>query len=240
MEECGWDDEEAIQGAANLVSQCLAMGGSWTRVNPQTQRVNFLRLSFEWQEQFSESWQSFREEFGKPVAPSELGVNAEPIGNDRAESTGKDIIQKKDVAKAALLNKGNGKGKSEDKDKDKSNANGKQSAILVAAIKMRQKYLGVTSLAMTIDEQITREETWSWAKNDQNQGVLTKTVAELKGSLSQFGRQWVSEEPTTMRRKFANAKELFTKELANFTESANPKVKALEIKCVELQKKHNA
>ena len=208
-------------------------------VNPQTQRVNFLRLSFEWQEQFSESWQSFREEFGKPVAPSELGVNAEPIGNDKAESKARKLNngRAEKAQQAEKLNNGKGKGKGEDKDKDKDKD--KSGAILAAATKMRQKFLGVTSLAMTIDDLITREETWSWAKNDQNQGVLTKTVAELKGSLSQFGRQWVSEEPSTMRRKFANAKELFTKELANFAEIA-PKVKALEIKCVELQKNHNA
>ena len=172
---------------------------------------------------------SFREEFGKPVAPSKLGEEAEPFGNEKAAPIAKDIIQKKVVPKAVP----EGKGK-EDKDKDKSGV------ILAAATKMRQKFLGATSLAMTIDEQISREETWSWAKNDQNQGVLTKTVAELKGSLSQFGRQWVSEEPTTMRRKFVNAKELFTKELANFIEIANPKVKALETKCVELQKRHNS
>ena len=91
---------------------------------------------------------------------------------------------------------------------------------------------------MTIVDQIEREEAWDWAKNEQNRGSLTKAIGELKDSLSSFGRQWVSEEPTVMKKRWVAAKDMFTTELGKFVTRVEAPTKVLEAKTIELQKRH--
>ena len=63
VDEGGWDDPYAVAGTLELVSQCLLMGGPFVGVHPQTKRKIFLHLEFGFEEQFSECWAHFREEF---------------------------------------------------------------------------------------------------------------------------------------------------------------------------------
>ena len=79
--EGGWDDDKAIQGCLRLVSQCLAMGGTWCMKHPQTRRMMFLELSFEWAEDMGTSWATFK----KLATPDELNDKDENYsGHDAA------------------------------------------------------------------------------------------------------------------------------------------------------------
>ena len=61
IDEGGWSDPEAVQAGYNLAVQCHAMGGDWWMINPQTNRINYLRMSYEWQETFAKSWSLLKE-----------------------------------------------------------------------------------------------------------------------------------------------------------------------------------
>ena len=50
VDQGGWTDPGAIQAAIELATQCVAMGGDWIMMNPQTKRAMFFRLKFEWEE----------------------------------------------------------------------------------------------------------------------------------------------------------------------------------------------
>jgi len=66
--EGGWDDEKAVQGSLRLAAQCVTMGGNWCMKHPQTRRMLFLELNFQWCEQMSTSWTTFK----KLATPDEL------------------------------------------------------------------------------------------------------------------------------------------------------------------------
>jgi len=61
----GWTCREALEGAVTACQKCLQMGGSWIRIHPQTNLVEFLILKTEWTEEFVQSWEMFREYWGE-------------------------------------------------------------------------------------------------------------------------------------------------------------------------------
>ena len=72
--EGGWDDDKAVQGSLRLVAQCVAMGGTWCMKHPQTRRMMFLELNFDWSEQMSTSWTTFKK-LATPDKLNELDEN---------------------------------------------------------------------------------------------------------------------------------------------------------------------
>ena len=78
--EGGWDDDKAVQGSLRLVAQCVAMGGTWCMKHPQTRRMMFLELNFQWSEQMSTSWTTFKK-LTTPDKLNELDENLQaPAG----------------------------------------------------------------------------------------------------------------------------------------------------------------
>ena len=94
--EGGWDDDIAVEGSLALASQCLAMGGAWTMIHPQTKRLLFLELEFSYAETLQTSWTTF-----KDLAIAGKHTCAGGDGNDNG-GIGKD--------NATAVDKGNGKG----------------------------------------------------------------------------------------------------------------------------------
>jgi len=58
IQEGGWSGRSAIRGAI----KCVTMGEPWYMKNPQTGRINYLRLAFLFAEEFKQSWMKFNEE----------------------------------------------------------------------------------------------------------------------------------------------------------------------------------
>ena len=44
----GWDDKSAIEGASNVVMECMSMEYPFMRTHPQTKAVNFALAEMEW------------------------------------------------------------------------------------------------------------------------------------------------------------------------------------------------
>ena len=60
IEQGGWGDPQAIVGALRCATMCLAMGGGWKSIHPQTARRLYKLLSFEDSTRFEESWEEFK------------------------------------------------------------------------------------------------------------------------------------------------------------------------------------
>ena len=131
--EGGWDDDKAIQGCLRLVSQCLAMGGTWCMKHPQTRRMMFLELSFEWAEDMGTSWTTFK----KLATPAECDKNDMPE-NDSDQAAAIQEVQDPAAAGARSGNTlrvtpaqpahGNGKDAANGKKPGKGNGKGKDKA----------------------------------------------------------------------------------------------------------------
>ena len=90
IDDGGWDDEHAVSGAQKLIEKAIAMGDPWIRIHPQTGRTLFLKLHFEFEELFEESWASFRKEVNDgnlAIAGSAAGVQP-AVGDTEAGSPG--------------------------------------------------------------------------------------------------------------------------------------------------------
>ena len=60
IKEGGWSDKSAVQGGIALMQKCMTMGEPWLMKNPQTGRMNYLRLQFSYSEEFKQSWGQFK------------------------------------------------------------------------------------------------------------------------------------------------------------------------------------
>ena len=152
--EGGWDDDKAVQGCLRLVSQCLAMGGTWCMKHPQTRRMMFLELSFEWAEDMGTSWTTFK----KLATPDELNDKDENYSGHAAATRG---VQGPAAAgqpsgntvplTPAQLAHGKGKAAANGKKPGKGNDNGKDKADAGA------------SATQTSEEKSKAEFTKLWA-----------------------------------------------------------------------------
>eukprot|EP00972_Heterocapsa_arctica_P047796 7049746-Heterocapsa_arctica.AAC.1 len=52
VDDGGFADPEAVKGATRLMKQNFEMGGAWVKTHPQTHRTLFLKLKFEYREEF--------------------------------------------------------------------------------------------------------------------------------------------------------------------------------------------
>ena len=68
----------AVSGSFALCHKCMAMGGKWVGTHPQTGRLLFLELEFQFNETFTSSWTSFK----KLALPG--GAAAVPAGSQAA------------------------------------------------------------------------------------------------------------------------------------------------------------
>ena len=68
---------------------------------------------------------------------------------------------------------------------------------------MKRHFLQCSSTAGEIASLIDSSEDWSWAKNSANQGLLVKSLQELKGGLSDFDRKFVTEDWQHLKKKFS-------------------------------------
>jgi uncharacterized membrane protein YgcG len=60
IDEGGWKDEAAVLGVLRLIAMCISMGAPFHFTHPQTRRTLFLKLTFEYREEFTRSWNTFK------------------------------------------------------------------------------------------------------------------------------------------------------------------------------------
>ena len=83
----GWQDRDSIEGATNTSQKCLAMGPPWYMSHPQSGRLMFLELSYEFAEDFEKCWEEFKREYTdrKPAEWGEAKPKAGVTGNKEKE-----------------------------------------------------------------------------------------------------------------------------------------------------------
>ena len=79
-------------------------------------------------------------------------------------------------------------------------------------------------------------EEWSWANNPQNSGRLQNLVAETKGAMSQFHRQFMTEDLQKIKGKFGTS--TITTELTALL-SLDSEIKKIEAFTKQLVKRHH-
>jgi len=230
----GYGDREAINGSLTLAQKCLAMGSPWVMRHPQSERLMYLELSFDFAEEFKESWAEFKEEHagrsdletlgGAVVGGSGSGSGdaANDGGAQRAAGQPAPADAAADVPAAKGKGKGKAKGKGKEKPTDppppteKEIAQKKFNALVAEATKVKDRFHTTISNAMELLEAIQSDSAWAWALNEQNRGVLEQLVNDTRSSISVFGRQFLTETTTALKKRYST--EALTVEFRNFIE----------------------
>lgn len=109
--------------------------------------------------------------------------------------------------------------------------------LFLDALKVRKEFLSVTVAALNIAEQVASATQWDWAKNAQNQGVLQMHMTSMKTSVNEFGRMWLAEEPSHIKKSVNHDK--LSVELKTFLD-AKPAVEKVSKFIGVLIKQHKA
>jgi hypothetical protein len=213
LDDGGWSDEFAVDGAQKLIEKAIAMGEPWVRIHPQTGRTLFLKLNFEFEELFEESWSTFRRELNDGnLAITDSAAAVKPVVGDAAVDTGAGDDSSTGGGMPSPKPKPATKPKPAPKpklDQDKVFDDMWRQALL-----NRKLMMSVVAAAREIDDQITSSAAWSWAKNSQNQGKLNDLSMTLRADMTEFHRGFLAEEPGTIRKR--HAKEMVMVELTAF------------------------
>jgi hypothetical protein len=219
LDDGGWNDKYAVEGAQKLIEKAIAMGDPWVRIHPQTGRTLFLKLNFEFEELFEESWSNFRREMNDGnLGLGDKAAGVESAAGNAAKGNTPAVVDsvKGDEEQAEGLHQAGPKPKpkSPKPDKVKDPQDKAFDEMWKQALMNKKLLMTVVSAAREIDDQITTSDAWSWAKNDQNQGKLTTLSKSLRAEMTEFHRGFLAEEPGTIRKR--HAKELVMVELTNF------------------------
>jgi hypothetical protein len=211
------------------------MGAPWIKINPQTELVTFLILSFEWAEEFTSSWSNFREEFSddkvKPAVGDKRGAEDHDSGPGKKRRTEADVEDDetpkpqgkgKKGGKDKVANTG-GAGKNGGKDieagkkggKDKAEKLNKQPLIIGdldanqlwrEGIKLRAKFQQASSAFAELHEKITTDPSWSWAQSTELARLLAAQKS-LKNQMSEWHMEFLmNNNVPALKKAYAGAK----------------------------------
>ena len=217
------------------------MGDPWIRILPQTGRTLSLKLFFEFEELFEESWASFRKEVndGNLAIAGSCALVQPAVGDTAAGSPGSSSnaakqIEVEEVAmsKRGAVPKSASKPKS---DKPKELQDKIFDDMWKEALSNKKLLMTAAAAARELDNQIASAEAWSWAKNEQIQGQLSALSTVLRAEMTDFHRGFLAEEPATIRKR--HTKEMVTVELTAFNQMKS-KMLALSDFVKKLQRRH--
>ena len=200
----GWNDPASVKAAMTVAKKCLAMGGNWWMVHPQSGRKLYLELDFTFAEHFTKSWSEFVD------AVEGDNVNAQDDTAKMDETATGASSSSTSVAKA-LDKAAKGKGKctpkskaaTVKKDPDNVQDTAKSlSALYASALKHRANFLAAVASAAEIEKAIDENPAWSWAANEQHRGELVKLVHGCREKVDDFGRNFLVEEPAVIKKRY--------------------------------------
>ena len=104
------------------------------------------------------------------------------------------------------------------------------------------RFRGKASLVWSAADQLVAQitsaasEDWAWANNPQNVGRLETLVKDTKTSMSQFHRQFMTEDLTKLKTRYGE--HTMISELTAFL-SLNNEIKKIELLTKQLVKRHH-
>jgi hypothetical protein len=232
----------AMEGTAKLVAKATTMGTPWIRVHPQTERVLYLVLGYEFEEQFDQCWTHYKCEHEH----AELVDNAIGVEGQQALGAAADAGQPKPkgkakakahAANAPLAALDNQPPRQAAKPKAAGKAKSKFTQMWADGAKMKASLSNTTKAAMDILEQIQLSKDWEFAKNPQNKGVLDQLLTDLKSKLSDFHRSFLIEEASQIKKQYGE--DFLIKELEVLV-SLKPDVAKVQDFVDKLRKRKNA
>lgn len=223
------NDEDALLGCVKVVQKCMAMGHPWVHRHPQTERLEYLLLNFEWAEDFEQSWSTWKTHWQENISDKE-GNNVQKdsskeakkaIGDKAFKHGGNDCDNKDKKGKAFA--KPTAKGRSDDlTSPNKEDMNVQQ--WMVAANKLKAKLSRAMAGSSQLIDQIITVPSWSWADNAPNRGELERRLQDLKNAMTPFSSNYLVLDSKDMKRKTDQAS--WHHELKTFV-ALEPKVDAL-------------
>ena len=104
--------------------------------------------------------------------------------------------------------------------------------------RFRNKVSLTFSAATQLVDQIQtdRSEEWAWANNPQNSGRLQTLVAGVKSSMSQFHKQFMTEDLSKMKSKYGS--HLCTSEIKSLL-TLDTEIKKIDALTKQLVKRHH-
>ena len=213
-DEGGWDDRGAVAGAKELARKCLAMGGQWVKRHPQTNRLIFMHLEFEWAEDMERAWSLFQS--SEVVQGGEGHGAASSAGHCVGDSGGNtprdnDVVDVHAAGEQGKCAKGKETPSKTSKAKDNKAKDGSEhgedagdkkilASKFAQATKLKTTFLQLTSKAITVREQIEANPEWLWAKNEANLGRLISSLEALKSALGEFDSNFIMKPVSSLRR----------------------------------------
>jgi len=109
---------------------------------------------------------------------------------------------------------------------------------VIFSTRFRNKAMAAWAAATQLVDQIQaiNSEEWAWANNPQNSGRLQNLVTETKASMSQFHRQFMTEDLQKIKGKFGTP--TITTELTALL-SLDTEIKKIEALTKQLVKRHH-
>lgn len=174
----GCDDFES---AVRYCTKCARTQGKWISWNAMTERYEFLYIRRQHVEVYKESWRMFEffDELKRcPTPPGTQGTNeVKKAMGDKKEERGELVSKFENFEKE----KGKEKAKATaTPPKEKQEIDKK----LSQAMRLKSEFLAVTSAASELLAAIDSSGEWSWAKNEQNQGVLRQVLLGTQASIT--------------------------------------------------------
>lgn len=209
------DDHEAAEAMLRYIDKCCRMGGKWCSFNVMIERWEFLYMKRMHQEKFQQSWGLYQTMFEET-----------DIGEQKQGALVKHATPPK-------------KGKATDNDEGaKKKERGAAEKMMSDTIKLKAMYNRLTSHSQELVKAIgTDSESWAWANNEANLGVLKKAMAEVDEHIGADMRQILTREPRELRRELGDP--MFMQACTNFLKLDAP-LRDLQTKVEKLIKMRKA
>ena len=207
------------------ITKCTKMGWPFCAWNDLTDRFDFLRLHKEFDEEFSKSWAIFKKSNIDPkkTADADTSTGGEAI----VDSKRKNLIEKS--AKKPKI--------AGDSSKQRGWSDRTPGQILQEAVKMKAKYVDITSRSLQLKKNIADDASWAWAV------AATEPFDGAYGAVMQAA---LLEFPTMLHThdlagvKKTMSPETLTKECIHYVDNCGSILEALNTECKRLIRMHLA
>ena len=220
--EGGARNIENVVAARRYATRCLAQGKKWVKFNDWTGRLEFLYIRHNMNKVWSDRWDVTKTEVAPGGRAAQQGHDEDDRdGHEEAEPASPGLPKAKAKAKAKASTEP--KGKAQPKAKGSAGKTVLQMAVQKGS-KLRTEYHGTVSNSQQLLEQVAN--TTKLHIFVAMSATLSKSITELKSSLSDFATDFLVMETRDIKDKYSEA--VSTVELHAMLKDVPPLLAAVE------------
>ena len=220
----------AVAAVRTRLSKCLELGPPFVRISPWTEQLEILMVEDGMEQRFEQLW--MQRLTAEPVhCPNAPEPDQRPKKHSKNETPSKAALkddaastppakQRKTDMPPSVADKGESKGLVMQRMK----AMEKKKAVIVAAVSNASELIGI----------IGHDDSWAWARNEQNLGALEAMLKEVSKLKNEFAKSWLTLESHAVRSIFEPT--LILQELSGTVPALEKAAVALHDKVQRLQK----